>query len=214
LPYIYTAVRSQLLHFSLQNLRQPSLLKTEPAVNRILLLLPFLLLLINSCCNCSGEEQTFTPEEKDWIPASEIGDSLVFVNALGDTKTFFVRQKQDLFSRERCAGPCCVCPEDNAAYSDFECSGETIPGSFISEGLTISLIKTNNTFQKSFTWSCPYGNFQDFDYHLDTLTVHNRIYTDVQVKELTVCSIRKIFFSRGSGLIRFDYDDGSWERVN
>lgn len=173
-----------------------------------------LLFLIESCCNCTNEEQVFTDEELEWLPVDDINDSLVYSNSRGETKTLYVNYKEELFSEEECAGPCCVCPEDNSAFYDFQFTGEEIPNTLgIKEGLTINLFKSNNVFQKTFSWSCPYGSFQDFDYSLDTLTINNKLFTNIFVKELDVCQIRKIFYCKGIGLIRFDYEDEKWERL-
>jgi hypothetical protein len=173
-----------------------------------------LLFLIESCCNCTNEEQKFTSEELEWIPVGEIGDSLLFSNDNGETKTLYVNYRQESFSEKECSGPCCVCPEDNSAFYDFQFTGEQIPNTIgIQEGLTINLIKSKNIFQKTFSWSCPYGSFQDFDYSIDTLTINKKLYKDIFVKELDVCHIRKIFYCKGIGLIRFDYDDDKWERL-
>jgi hypothetical protein len=174
-----------------------------------MLLATSLLFLINSCCNCTNEEQIFSADESVWMLDGEIGDSLVFTNDQGETKTFYINSNLASFSKEKCAGPCCVCPEDNAAFYDFALTGDHY------EGLTINLTKTNNVFQKTFAWGyCDYSSFHDFDYSLDSITVQNRLYHDILVKDLNVCKIRKIFFCKGIGLIRFDYDDGKWERSN
>jgi hypothetical protein len=187
-------------------------------MNRLIYLLIAisLLLLTESCCNCSNEKQTFSIDELEWIPNGEIGDSVVYINDYGVTKTFYIRVKEEFIDEVKCAGPCfCNCPEDNTGYYDFQLTGDQIPNTTgILEGLTINLIKTNNAYQKTFTWSCPYGSFQDFDYSLDTLSVNNKLYSEIFIKELNVCHIRKIFFCKGIGLIRFDYDDGKWERLN
>jgi len=186
-------------------------------MNRItyLLLATSFLLLMESCCNCTNEEQIFTSDELGWLPDGEIGDSLVFSNGKGETKTLYIREKQELISEGECAFvPCCACPEDNSLYYDFEFTGKKIPNTTgILEGLTINLNKTNNVFQKTFSWSCIYGSFQDFDYSVDTLTINNKLYKNIFVKELEVCNIRKIFYCKEIGLIRFDYDDNKWERV-
>lgn len=179
-----------------------------------LLLSTSILLLVESCCNCTNDEQKFTSDELEWLPVGEVGDSLVFRNDNGETKTLYVNYKNESFSEEKCAGPCCVCPEDNSVFYDFQFTGEQIPNTLsIQEGLTINLIKSKNGFQKTFSWSCLYGSFQDFDYSLDTLTINNKLYKDIFVKELDVCHIRKIFYCKEIGLIRFDYDDGRWERL-
>lgn len=185
-------------------------------MNRItyLLIATSFLFLIESCCNCTNEEQIFTSDELKWLPVGEIGDSLVFSNGHGKTKTLYVNYKQESFAKEKCAGPCCVCPEDNSVFYDFQFTGEQIPYTLgVREGLTIYLIKTKNVFQKTFSWGCPYGSFKDFDYSIDTLTINNKLYTDIFVKELDVCQIRKIFYCKEIGLIRFDYDDDKWERL-
>jgi hypothetical protein len=175
-----------------------------------------LLILAGSCCNCSNEEQSFSVDELAWIPDGQIGDSVVFNNSDGETKTFYFRLNESYISEVKCAGPCfCNCREENTGFYDFQLTGDEIPDhQGIQEGLTINLIKSNNAFQKVFSWSCIYGSFQDFDYSIDTITVNDQVYSEVYVKELSVCNIRKLFFCKKIGLIRFDYDDGTWERVN
>lgn len=178
-------------------------------------LITSLLFVAGSCCNCTNEDQAFTAEELKWLPTGNLGDSIVFINGEGEAKTLYVNYKEQSISKEKCAGPCCVCPEDNTSYYDFQFTGEQIPNTLsMKEGLTVNLIKSKNEFHKTFSWSCPFGSFQDFDYSLDTLTINNKLYTNIFVKELDVCHIRKIFYCKGIGLIRFDYDDGKWERLN
>jgi len=178
-------------------------------------LLPLTMLTI-SCCNCTNDEQSFSLADLEWIPADSTGDSVVFIHTSGAVKTFFVRRKEQYLSEVKCAGPCfCNCPEDNSGYFDFELTGAEIQNTLgIHEGLTINLIKTNNHVQHTFSWSCLYGSFYQFDYTLDTLTVSGKLYEEVYVKELEVCHIRKIFYCKKEGLIRFDYDDGTWQRVD
>jgi len=188
--------------------------KTEMMNKYINLAITFCVLFtLASCCNCSNEEQTFASDDLEWIPDGDIGDSVVFINADGEEKIFYIRVMEQYISEVKCAGPCfCNCPEENTGYYDFQFTGEEIPNTLgIREGITINLIKTNNMVQKTFTWSCPYGSFQDFDYSIDTITVRNKLYHNVFVKEMDVCNIRKIFYCKGIGLIRFDYDDGTWE---
>ncbi|MBK7211712.1 MAG: hypothetical protein IPH88_00140 [Bacteroidales bacterium] len=185
-------------------------------MNRTILSLLFIsvVFLIAGCCNCTNEEQVFSSSDLEWFPEGEVGDSIVFENGNGETKTLYINTKEEYFSKEKCAGPCCTCPEDNAAFYDFQFTGEEIPNTLgIREGLTINLTKTGNILQKTFSWSCIYGSFHDFDSSLDTLTVNNKLYRDVLVKNLDVCQIRKIFFCKKIGLIRFDYVDGVWERM-
>ncbi|MBK9358186.1 MAG: hypothetical protein IPN08_12445 [Bacteroidales bacterium] len=181
-----------------------------------LTILTALLLLAGSCCDCSNREQTFSEDELSWIPDGQVGDSVVFVNGNGGTKTFFIRVSDQSIDEVKCAGPCfCNCPEDNTGYYRFELTGEQIPNTIgIYEGLNINLRKTDDFCEKTYTWSCPDGSFHDFDYSIDTMTINGRLYNDILVKELTVCHIRKIYFSRANGLLRFDYDDGVWERLN
>lgn len=175
-----------------------------------------LLFLTGSCCTCSDEVQSFTASEKEWIPEGETGDSAVFKNEYGQLKTFYIRQKYEGIEETKCAGPCfCKCAEDEKGYYIFEFTGELIPNTLsIMEGLTINMNKSDNVSQNTFTWSCTDGSFQNFDYYIDTLTINNKLYSDIFVKELDVCNIRKIFFCKGTGLIRFDYVDGIWERIN
>jgi len=107
-----------------------------------------LLFLVVSCCNCSNEEQIFTAVELEWLPIGDVGDSRVFGNGHGETKTLFVNLKGEYFSEEKCAGPCCVCPEDNSVFYDFQFAGEQIPNTLgIQEGLTINLTKTKNVLR-------------------------------------------------------------------
>lgn len=186
-------------------------------MNRVFLFLLFISLTFwfGSCCVCSNEEQTFSNQELIWIPQDSTGDSILYINQTGELKTFHIRRKEQFLSVVKCAGPCfCNCPEENTGYYDFELTGDQILNTLVHEGLTINLVKTNNVIHKTFSWSCLYGSFQEFDYTLDTLTVRNKMYREIYVKELEVCHIRKIFYCKLEGLIRFDYDDGTWERLN
>lgn len=173
------------------------------------------LIFIKGCCNCTNEEQVFTSDELKWLPVTEIGDSLEYSNGKGDTKTLHVTYKEESFFKEKCAGPCCVCPEDNTVFYDFRFTGELIPNTLgIREGLTINLSKTRSVFQKTFSWSSIEGSFQEFDYSMDTLTINNRLYTGVFVKELDAYPIRKIYYCKEIGLIRFEYVNDTWDRIN
>jgi hypothetical protein len=108
----------------------------------ILLISGILLLLAQSCCNCSNDEQTFSEAEKEWIPKSKTGDSVFFINCNGQTKTFYNRVNEEFISEKKSAGPTfCNCLEQNTRYYTFQFTGELIPNALVSDGLTINLQK-------------------------------------------------------------------------
>jgi len=175
----------------------------------------FVTILTQSCCRCDDVKQEFTEEEEAWIPDGELGDSIVFTNGDSLTKTFFVEFKDKGYMIEMCAGPgCCICEEDHALISNYRIGGEIIPGTMVTEGFTINIDKSNYNFTKTFGWSCIYNKFQEFDYTLDTLIVKGVLYNTVHVKETNDCNIRKIYFVKKIGLIKFELEDGVWERMN
>lgn len=183
---------------------------------RIIYLIGIVLLPIvfAACCNCTNNEPKLTADELGWIPTGQLDDSMVYSNGKGETKTFRITESNQMVTEEKCAGPCCVCPEDNVVYYYFQLTGVSKPaGDEYQEGLMVSLTKSSKGTEKLFSWGCPYGSFHEFDYEVDTITINHKVYSHVFVKELDVCNIRKLFFSKSEGLLRFDYTDGIWERI-
>lgn len=171
--------------------------------------------VLSSCCNCDSNDPDFSQDERDWVPDHEVSDSVIFSNGDSLRKTLYVKIKDEGVVPCKLAGPGCCCPEDDNLFLNYALYGDEIPGTNgMMEGLTISINKTDHSFSKSIGWSCNSVPFHEFDYTLDSLTVNETTYYQVFVKELSVCNISSIYFCKKIGLIQFEQDNISWQKLN
>ena len=172
------------------------------------------LLLTESCCDCSNDKQELNIEKLTWIPNGEIGDSIVFQNEQGATKTYYITEKKENLAEPSCPPIfCCSCEENNVVSFSFIAREDTVSNAANNlDEIEISLTKSKNVLKKHFYFNCS-SDFQDFDYLLDTFIINGKLYKNVLVKESKTCK-SKVYFTKGFGYIRFEDENGTWNRIN
>jgi hypothetical protein len=188
------------------------------------LLIIGLSLHFSGCCNCTDEAVSFSPEQKSWFIKGNIGDSVVFENTSGKTKTY--RVKRNGFYELAVRNPRlrnCNCPEDQNIYYEYLMEGEDLilgPANSGHEAMQLRIHNYNHPdIHPSNLWfNIDYGlvTFRRFDQVFDSLLVNNRMYKEVYM-HLNLepnPKYRIIYFSKTEGFIRFENDSTSWARVN
>lgn len=196
-------------HLNLINFKKPFMKKLI-----LLFITSSTLILAESCCDCSNDEQKLSNSELSWIPDGKIGDSLVFQNDQGNTKTYYITSKKAFIKESECPPFfCCACKENDASQYSFQALEDTTMKTFKGlDGITIILNKSNNIFKKSFYINCT-TEIQDFDYSLDTFKIDNKLHKNVLVKDSKNCK-SKVYYTKGLGLIRFEDENETWNLSN
>jgi len=187
--------------------------------NNMLLIIPVILLLMNSCCKdipCPS----ITKEEKEWIPYNE-GDTLIFKDYSNDSiiKLYVASYDEDeLYTREQmksCYNSCV----SRVKATLLPVSGYKIRNIHLTlekKDSTINLISGNNTTYNSFGEENTNEKGFLFDLrsaeYIDSLKIGNQIIYDVYkyntsdiVKEK---DIETMYIKKGWGIIMISFNNG------
>ena len=197
--------------------------------------LPLLFTQCKKINNCKGISPEFTEEDKRWVSTLKVNDSLIFETAIGKSDTFYVSSiifdkmisKGDKLGLE---GPPCADNDVPVASISYSTIKNPITNKDIFFSATFSRQKDGHIEDKFIIEFSPYTNtFSNIPKEvggslvvkdLGQLEVNGFTYKEVQYYEKDISNfspneriMHKMYYSKESGLVRFDLADGeSWLR--